>query len=162
MIPMTAPTDEVAQARSSRLSNTWMINPLIAEIFQVLLDFGGSAHRDSVVAQVAWRRTRTEASPGLRREIVQAFDIHQERAREAGLPALMHRPFGDESQRWSVTPKVREFVDRYMSANGKLADVVASFEKANQTATPAVPDWSFSERLLQRRGVGARRARTEA
>ena len=163
---MIDPTDEVAQARSNKLSNTWMINPLIAEIFQALLDFGGSAHCDAVVDQIAWRRSRATPSPGLKREIVEAFEIHRDRARASGLPPQMHLPFGDGSQRWALTPKVREFADRYRTANGSLAGILASFEQPRDGTQrkPAEPPqvWNFNQRLADRRQRMAKRQTGEA
>ena len=134
---MIEPTDEVAKARSNKLSDTWMINPLIAEIFQVLLDFGGSAHRDAVAEQIARRRSRAAPSAGFKREIVEAFDVHCDRARVSGLPALMYLPFGDNSQRWSLTPQVRQFADRYRAADGTLASTLSIADR--QSADQAGP-----------------------
>lgn len=125
---------EISQARSKNLINTWMVNPLIVDIFHALLDLGGSAHRDTVVERIAWRRSLTNTSPAFEREIVEAFDIHRACAVEEGLPALMYLPFGEDTKRWSLTRSVREFSDRYRTADGNLVETLTKLSQSSEAA----------------------------
>lgn len=104
--------DEVALARRMKFAKTWNINPLVAEIVEVLLVYGGSAHRNLVAERIAMRRTREQISDGLKREIFEAFDTHCEGAAKAGQPALVFLPFGEGSHRWSLTPEAQSFLEQ--------------------------------------------------
>ena len=104
--------DEVALARRMKFAKTWNINPLVAEIVEVLLIYGGSAHRNLVAERIAMRRTREQMSDGLRREIFEAFDAHCEGAAKASQPALVFLPFGEGSHRWALTPEVQSFLEQ--------------------------------------------------
>ena len=95
--------DEVALARRAKFDKTWNINPLVAEIAEILMALGGSAHRNLVAERIAIRRSRQDASDGLRRDIFEAFDAHCDGAARAGLPSLVHLPFGAGSHRWALT-----------------------------------------------------------
>lgn len=95
--------DEVALARRAKFAKTWNINPLVAEIAEVLMMLGGSAHRNVVAERIALRRSRQDISEGLRRDIFQAFEAHCAGAARAGLPSLVHLPFGAGSHRWALT-----------------------------------------------------------
>ena len=45
--------DEVALARRVKCAKTWNINPLVAEIVEILMVYGGSAHRNLVAERIA-------------------------------------------------------------------------------------------------------------
>lgn len=104
--------DEIAQARHEKIARSWDVNPLMGEIVDVLLIHGGSAHSDTVVKHIALRRSKAPVSEGLRREIHETFTIHRRRAQDAGLPPLVHLPFGEASLRWALTPDVLAFFTR--------------------------------------------------
>lgn len=105
-------TDEVALARRMKFAKTWNINPLVAEIVEILLVYGGSAHRNLVAERIAMRRTEERISDGLRREIFEAFDAHREGAARTGQPSLVFLPFGGGSHRWALTPDAQSFLER--------------------------------------------------
>lgn len=109
-------TDEVALARRIKFAKTWNINPLVAEIVEIRLFYGGSAHRNLVAERIAMRRTREHISDGLKREIFEAFDAHCEGAAKAGQPALLVRPFGEGSHRWSLAPEAQSFLEQTPTA----------------------------------------------
>jgi hypothetical protein len=111
-------TDEVALARQAKLARTWDINPLMAEIVEVLLSFSGAAHRDAVVDAIARRKSNDPASEGLRQQILEAVAIHRQKAEETGRPPLVYLPFGESCHRWALTQDVMAF----MRSNG--ADVL--------------------------------------
>ena len=104
--------DEVALARRVKFAKTWNVNPLVAEIVEILLIYGGSAHRNLVAERIAMRRTSEQISDGLKREIFEAFDTHCEGAAKANQPALVFLPFGEGSHRWSLTPDAHSFLDQ--------------------------------------------------
>ncbi len=104
--------DEVALARRMKFAKTWNVNPLVAEIVEILLIYGGSAHRNLVAERIAMRRTSEQISDGLKREIFEAFDTHCEGAANANQPALVFLPFGEGSHRWSLTPDAHSFLDQ--------------------------------------------------
>lgn len=104
--------DEVALARRVKFAKTWNINPLVGEIVEILLIYGGSAHRNLVAERIAMRRTSEQISDGLKREIFEAFDTHCEGAANANQPALVFLPFGEGSHRWSLTPDAHSFLDQ--------------------------------------------------
>ena len=105
-------TDEVALARRVKFAKTWNINPLVGEIVEILLIYGGSAHRNLVAERIAMRRTSEQISDGLKREIFETFDTHCEGAANANQPALVFLPFGEGSHRWSLTPDAHSFLDQ--------------------------------------------------
>ncbi|MES2342400.1 MAG: hypothetical protein V4597_12025 [Pseudomonadota bacterium] len=105
-------TDEVALARRMKFAKTWNINPLVAEIVEILLVYGGSAHRNLVAERIAMRRTQERISDGLRREIFEAFDAHREGAARTGQPSLVFLPFGGGSHRWALTPDAQSVLER--------------------------------------------------
>ena len=104
--------DEVALARRMKFAKTWNVNPLVAEIVEILLIYGGSAHRNLVAERIAMRRTEEQISDGLKREIFEAFDTHCEGAANANQPALVFLPFGEGSHRWSLTPDAQSFLEQ--------------------------------------------------
>jgi hypothetical protein len=100
---MNARLENLSLARAARSKGAALVNPLVAEIADVLLMLGGSAHRDIVIDRVALRRGGRAASDALRRELVDAFELHRQRATVEGRPPLLHLPFGEETRRWSLT-----------------------------------------------------------
>jgi len=95
---------DLSRARAARSKGAALVNPMVAEIADVLLTLGGSAHRDIVIDRVAIRRGGHAASDALRQELVGAFDLHRERAVLEGRPSLLHLPFGEQTRRWALTP----------------------------------------------------------
>ena len=85
------------------LAGVAILNPLAAEIAQVLLDLGGAAHRDLVVAHVAKQRGVYRPSEALKRELDTAFNAYCGGANDPRAPNLLHLPYGPDSQRWALT-----------------------------------------------------------
>jgi hypothetical protein len=82
-----------------------ILNPLVAEITQALLDLGGAAHRDLVVAYIAKQRGIYRPPEALRRELGDAFAAYCDRANDPRSPSLLHLPYGPFSHRWALTDK---------------------------------------------------------
>lgn len=83
-------------------SGVAILNPAAAEILQALLDLGGAAHRDLVVAYVARRRGIFRPSDALRRDLDAAFAAYCATSDPRGA-GLLHLPYGPGSQRWALT-----------------------------------------------------------
>lgn len=103
--------DEVSRARTRRHKTT--ASPLIGEVVEALLTLGSAAHRDQVIDLVARRRGAPFASDGLRREVVEAFDLHIAQARSEGRPPLFNIPFGEGSWRWRLSHDALQFLKAY-------------------------------------------------
>lgn len=82
-----------------------ILNPLVAEIAHALLDLGGAAHRDLVVAYIAKRRGAFRPTDTLRGEIEQAFANYCGGAIDPRAASLLHQPYGPLSQRWALTDR---------------------------------------------------------
>ena len=80
-----------------------ILNPAAAEILQALLDLGGAAHRDLVVAYVARRRGIFRPSEALRRDLDAAFAAYCGATSDPRGAGLLHLPYGPGSQRWALT-----------------------------------------------------------
>ena len=93
-----------------KLKKFAMINPMIGEIASSLLDLGGAAHREVVIDYVARRRGGFAASEGLRRELIEAFDLYCEYVGAGRKRPLLHRPFGKGSYRWGLTQQAHEML----------------------------------------------------
>ncbi|HLI67951.1 MAG TPA: hypothetical protein VKU90_16420 [Caulobacteraceae bacterium] len=77
-----------------------MFDAMVDEIIEVLVEFGGSAHRDAVIDRMAVRRGANVASELLRRDALTAFELNLE-GRD-GRKALVRLPFGEGSHRWGL------------------------------------------------------------
>lgn len=82
-----------------------ILNPQVAEIAQALLDLGGAAHRDLVVAYIAKQRGIHRPSEALRRELGNAFTAYCDHANDPRASSLLHLPYGPYSHRWALTDK---------------------------------------------------------
>ncbi|KRA69768.1 hypothetical protein ASD89_15410 [Caulobacter sp. Root656] len=80
-----------------------ILNPLVGEIAEALLDLGGAAHRDLVVAHIAKRRGVYRPSEAMRRELDEAFAAYCLDASHPRAANLLHRPYGPHSRRWALT-----------------------------------------------------------
>ncbi|MBO9708553.1 MAG: hypothetical protein J7521_10095 [Caulobacter sp.] len=94
-----------------------ILNPLVAEIAHALLDLGGAAHRDLVVAYIAKRRGAFRPSETLRGEVEQAFAAYCRGAIDPRAASLLHQPYGPLSQRWALTDRAY----RLLRGGGGLA-----------------------------------------
>jgi hypothetical protein len=110
--------------RRSEPRTTVLSTALIEEIVEVLTEFGGSGHRDSVIIRVAARRGLDEVPDRLRRDLLNAFDLHC--ARAVGEELLLWLPFGEGSRRWALAPAGRDFVHERQRA-GMAAEEVVPF-----------------------------------
>ncbi len=104
--------DEVSAARSRKLKSVGLVNPIVGEIADALLGFGGQAHRAAVINLVAQRRGGEIASEGLTRELIEAFEVHCQQAIKQDRPAMLHLPFGEGSHRWALTLDARVALHR--------------------------------------------------
>jgi len=109
-VGMMAYLNDLARARTAKFRSVALINPLIGEIADALLGVGGAAHRDVVIELVALRRGGHPASEGLKRDLLDAFNLHCERAEAEGRRPLVHLPFGEQTRRWSLTVDAFEFL----------------------------------------------------
>lgn len=100
--------EDMAAARLARLSPD--LDARMAEIVDALLALAGAAHQDAVIELVARRRTGQAASPGLKAELIAAFDAHSLGLRTRGLAPLVHRPFGERSLRWALTAEANDLL----------------------------------------------------
>lgn len=80
-----------------------ILNPLVGEIAEALLDLGGAAHRDLVVAYVAKRRGVYRPTEAMRRELDEAFAAYCRGASDPRAANLLHLPYGPHSRRWALT-----------------------------------------------------------
>jgi hypothetical protein len=104
------PKEDMAAARLAKLVQD--LDARMAEIVDALLELSGAAHRDAVIDRVARRRTGQPASPGLKTELIAAFDAHRRALEARGLAPLVHQPFGARSHRWALTPEADDFLRR--------------------------------------------------
>lgn len=80
-----------------------ILNPLVAHIADALLELGGAAHRDLVVAHIAKRRGVYRPTDAMRRELDEAFAAYCRGAVVPRAASLLHLPFGPHSHRWALT-----------------------------------------------------------
>lgn len=80
-----------------------ILNPLVGEIIEALMDLGGAAHRDLVVAYVAKRRGLDRPSETMLRELGEAFAAYCQDASDPRAANLLHLPYGPQSHRWALT-----------------------------------------------------------
>ena len=80
-----------------------ILNPLVGEIAEALLDLGGAAHRDLVVAYIAKRRGVYRPSEAMQRELDEAFAAYCRGASDPRAANLLHLPYGPHSRRWALT-----------------------------------------------------------
>jgi len=80
-----------------------ILNPLVGEIAEALLDLGGAAHRDLVVAHIAKRRGVYRPSEAMLRELDEAFAAYCRSASDPRAGNLLHLPYGPHSRRWALT-----------------------------------------------------------
>jgi hypothetical protein len=109
-----------AVERRSEPRTTILQTGLIDEMVMALLAIGGSAHRDSVIVRVAARRGLPAVPDRLRRDLLNAFDLH--RARTGQPERLLWLPFGEGSRRWALTPEAIEVVAARQRAAGMAAE----------------------------------------
>lgn len=82
-----------------------VVEPIVVEILEALLVHGGAAHRQVVADHIASARTgiRQPASRELQTEIYDGFQRYLDVASRRPAP-LLHRPLGEASHRWALTP----------------------------------------------------------
>lgn len=86
------------------------VDPLVAEICEVLLRFGGSAPRDQVIAALGENRS-APVDNALRARAVAVFDAHSSpEALPTRVQPLFKRPFGPGHNRWSLTAEAEAFL----------------------------------------------------
>jgi hypothetical protein len=80
-----------------------ILNPLAAEIAGVLLELGGAAHGDLVLAHLAKRRGLYRPSEALKEEVCAVFATYCQGAGDPRAANLFYRPHGADSHRWALT-----------------------------------------------------------
>ena len=96
-------TEVATRSLGATGSGVAILNPAAAEILQALLELGGAAHRDLVVAYVARRRGIYRPSEALRRDLDEAFAAYCGATSDPRGAGLLHRPYGPGSHRWALT-----------------------------------------------------------
>lgn len=91
--------------QAARTGAVALLNPVVGEIARALLDLGGAAHRDVVVAYVAQRRGWYRPPESLQRELRAAFDAYCGQASDPRATSLLHLPYGPHSARWALTDR---------------------------------------------------------
>ena len=86
-----------------RRNSVAILNPLVQEIADALLELGGSAHRDLVVAHIAKTRGLYRPPAGLATELDAAFSNYCGGASDPRSAGLLHLPYGPHSRRWALT-----------------------------------------------------------
>lgn len=94
-----------ARAEECRTTNVAILNPLVQEITDALLDLGGAAHRDTVVAHVARKRGVFRPSPAMGQELDAAFSTYCSGTSDRDPAGLLHLPYGPLSRRWALTER---------------------------------------------------------
>lgn len=87
-----------------------VLNPLVTDIVGALLDLGGAAHRDLVVAHVAGRSGVYRPPETLKRELHAAFSDYCQGATDPRGTGLLHLPHGPRSHRWALTDWAHELL----------------------------------------------------
>jgi len=99
------------------------LDPLVAEICDALLRFGGSAPRDQVIAALGENRS-APVDNALRARAVAVFDAHS--SLEA-LPTFVHPlfklPFGPGHHRWGLTVEAEAFLRAGAARRARLKGV---------------------------------------
>jgi len=93
------------QRPAVKTASVAVFNPLVDEIARALLDLGGAAHRDVVVAYVGQKRGWYRPPEGLKRDLCAAFDTYCGGASDPRAPELLHLPYGPQSARWALTDR---------------------------------------------------------
>ncbi len=88
------------------------MDPLVGEIAEVLLTFGGAAHRDQVIDRLGAHRSRDGFRDlDLRARAVAVFDAHSRLDAGYGrVRPLFRRPFGPGAYRWALTAEAEAFL----------------------------------------------------
>jgi hypothetical protein len=94
-----------AEARTDdgRRKSVAILNPLVQEIAGALLELGGAAHRDLVVAYIAKKRGIYRPPEWLAKELDTAFSTYCGGASDPRSAGLLHLPYGPYSRRWALT-----------------------------------------------------------
>jgi hypothetical protein len=95
-------TNEVDERQPLEIGGSPRSTSLVRLIVAVLLEMGGSAHRDAVIDRIALRQGAARASESLTQDVVCAFERHRARARRRKEAPLVYLPFGEGSRRWGV------------------------------------------------------------
>lgn len=99
------------------------MDPLVGEICEALLRFGGSAHRDRVLEYLGANRSGA-VDLRLRARAVAVFDAHSalERVGSRARP-LFRKPFGPGKHRWALTAEAEAFLRAGAVARARLRNV---------------------------------------
>jgi hypothetical protein len=90
-------------------------DPLLSEIVPILLELGGAAHCDMVLARLAERRGLEAIPDDLRQSAHRAFDLECRRQDVATKDQVVFRPFGESSRRWALTERARQLLQSRQS-----------------------------------------------
>jgi len=96
------------------------VDPLVGEICEALLQFGGSADRDRVLERLGENRSR-QVDMRLRARAIAVFDAHScVDFGGRGLRPLFRRPFGPGQRKWALTPEAEAFLRAGVAARAQL------------------------------------------
>jgi hypothetical protein len=100
------------------------VDPLVAEICEVLLRLGGSAPRELVIASLGENRA-APVDNALRARAVAVFDAHSSpEALTTNVQPLFRRPFGPGKHRWALTAEAEAFLRAGAQRRARLIGVV--------------------------------------
>lgn len=91
-----------ARTEGGQRKSVAILNPLVQEITGALLELGGAAHRDMVVAYIAKKRGVFRPSESMGQELDAAFSAYCG-GHDSRSPGLLHLPYGPYSRRWALT-----------------------------------------------------------
>lgn len=104
-----------------RLRRVRQIEPMLVEIVDALARLGGAGHRRAIADQVFAGRTgkRAPAPRAVESEIYDVLDDYAEATRRRRSPPLVHRPLGEDSYRWALTPHGADLLRRAATPRGR-------------------------------------------
>jgi hypothetical protein len=92
-----------ARVDDGRRLGVAILNPLVREIAETLLELGGAAHRDLVIAHIAKKRGIYRPPASLAQELDNAFSTYCGGASDPRSSGLLHLPYGPHTRRWALT-----------------------------------------------------------
>lgn len=95
-----------------------ILNPLVNDIMAALLELGGAAHRDMVVALVAKKHGIFRPSSAMVEELEAAFSTYCRAASDPRSPGLLHLPYGPTSRRWALTDQAHDLLRAGLDPTG--------------------------------------------
>jgi hypothetical protein len=98
------------------------LDPLVGEICEALLQFGGSAHRDQVFARLGANR-HGEVDLRLRARAMAVFDAHSAMTGLTRCQPLFREPYGPGGRHWALTAEAEAFLRAGAATRARLRGV---------------------------------------